>query len=157
MRTLYGYPAFLTPASAVALASVAGWLAFGHIAARVHWADMRATPPSARALVASSGALAALAWGYAELASFRSPEISTSILAFYFAACGVATILVGRRRGIAGARRIGLGLAVYAALKAVVQVSALSAVGLRITSYLLVGCFLLAVAYWYREPASAVG
>jgi hypothetical protein len=150
-RPVYGYPAFLTPASAVALAAVSGWLVFGHIAARVEWADMRATPPSIRALVASSGALAALGWGYEELAHFHSREVSTSILAFYFAACGVATILVGRHRAIAGVRQVGLILAVYAALKAVIQVSSLPSVAPRIAIYLLVGCFLLAVAYWYRD------
>ena len=44
-------------------------------------------------------------------------------------------------------------LAIYAALKAVVQASSLTLVGLRVGSYLLVGCFLLAVAYWYRATA----
>ena len=47
-------------------------------------------------------------------------------------------------------RRAGLALAIYAALKAVVQASGLSSVGLRVGSYLAVGGFLLGVAYWYR-------
>ena len=41
-------------------------------------------------------------------------------------------------------------LAVIAALKAIVQSTDLEAVGLRVGSYLLVGGFLMAVAYWYR-------
>jgi uncharacterized membrane protein len=49
----------------------------------------------------------------------------------------------------------GLALAIYAALKAVAQASGLSAIGLRVGSYLLVGCFLLGVAYWYRAAGDA--
>jgi hypothetical protein len=47
-------------------------------------------------------------------------------------------------------RHVGLGLAIFAALKAIAEASSL-AIGLRVGSYLLAGVFLLAVAYWYRE------
>ena len=50
-------------------------------------------------------------------------------------------------------RRVGLAVALYAALKAVVQASELTTIGLKVGSYLLVGCFLLGVAYWYRAAA----
>ncbi len=49
----------------------------------------------------------------------------------------------------------GLALAVYAALKALVQVADLASVGLRVASYLLVGVFLLGVGYWYRSAGDA--
>jgi hypothetical protein len=49
---------------------------------------------------------------------------------------------------------VGLALALYAALRAFVQTSAIDAIGLRVGSYLLVGGFLLAVGYWYRAAGS---
>jgi hypothetical protein len=72
-------------------------------------------------------------------------------------------IQFGRSRRVAAARQAGLALALYAAVKAIVQVSAIDPVGLRVGSYLLVGGFLLAVGFWYRAagdrpavPAPAV-
>ena len=47
-------------------------------------------------------------------------------------------------------RHVGLGLAIFAALKAIAEASSLD-IGLRVGSYFLAGLFLLAVAYWYRE------
>ena len=47
-------------------------------------------------------------------------------------------------------RHVGLGLAIFAALKAIAEASSLE-IGFRVGSYLLAGLFLLAVAYWYRE------
>ncbi|MFL5574732.1 MAG: hypothetical protein ACJ79S_01990, partial [Gemmatimonadaceae bacterium] len=106
------------------------------------------------------GALAAFLWGREELARAFSSDLATFLLIGYYAAAGVVAILVGRQRALAGARRAGLALAVYAALKAIAQASDLSDVALRVGSYLLVGLFLLAVAYWYRggqdeEPLAA--
>jgi hypothetical protein len=50
---------------------------------------------------------------------------------------------------------VGLALAIFAALKAVAQAYELRQVGLRVGSFLLVGAFLLAVAYWYRATGEA--
>ncbi len=110
-------------------------------------------------VIGAAGAVAAVLWGREELSRAFSREIATFLLILYYAAVGVAAIHVGRWRAIPGARRAGLALAMYAALKAVVQASSLSLVGLRVGSYLLVGCFLLAVAYWYRaatEPDASI-
>ena len=76
----------------------------------------------------------------------------------FYASHRVGAIPSGRRRGVAALRQVGLALAIYAALKAVAQASTVALIGLRVGSYLLVGCFLLAVAYWYRaagEPSVA--
>ena len=63
---------------------------------------------------------------------------------------GVASIFIGRARAIRVLRHVGLGLAIFAALKAIAEASSLD-IGLRVGSYFLAGLFLLAVAYWYRE------
>ncbi|AHG92370.1 hypothetical protein J421_4835 (plasmid) [Gemmatirosa kalamazoonensis] len=57
-------------------------------------------------------------------------------------------------RRIPAARQAGLALALYAALKAIVQASTLDPVGLRVGSYLLVGGFLLGVGWWYRAAGA---
>jgi hypothetical protein len=90
-----------------------------------------------------------------ELASAVSPDVSTFLLIFYYASCGVAAIFVGRRDSRSDLRRVGLALAIFAALKAVAQAYELAQVGLRVGSFLLVGGFLLAVAYWYRAAGDA--
>lgn len=95
----------------------------------------------------------ALGWGREELRHAFSPAMATFLLVAYYALVGVVTIGVGRARGAAGARRVGLALAVLAGLKAIVQVSGIDAIGLRVGSYLLVGAFLLGVAWWYRKGA----
>lgn len=160
-RPLYAYTPFATLPSLAALAAVAGWAAFGPIVWRAPWVEP-ATPadPSLRELLPGLGALAAFLWGREELARAFSSDLATFLLIGYYAAAGVVAILVGRQRALAGARRAGLALAVYAALKAIAQASDLSDVALRVGSYLLVGLFLLAVAYWYRggqdeEPLAA--
>jgi hypothetical protein len=92
-----------------------------------------------------------------------SPDVATFLLVGYFAAAGIAAISVGRARRVAGARQAGIGLALYAAVKALAQASHLDPVGLRVGSYLVVGGFLLAVGYWYRaagdrrEPERGAG
>jgi hypothetical protein len=51
-------------------------------------------------------------------------------------------------------RHVGLGLAIFAALKAMAEASSL-VIGWRVASYFLAGLFLLAVAYWYRDREAA--
>ena len=89
-------------------------------------------------------------WGNTELSHAYSARVATFLLILYYAAVGVASIFVGRAREIRILRHVGLGLAIFAALKAIAEASSL-AIGLRVGSYLLAGVFLLAVAYWYRE------
>ena len=106
---------------------------------------------------AAAAPLIAFLWGRAELAGAWAPETSTFLLIVYYAATGTVALLAGRRLGRTLVRRVGLGLAIFAALKALVEAAGLSAVSLRIGSYLLVGCFLLAVAYWYRGGRGGEG
>lgn len=140
-RVHYQYRPFATPASLGALAVSAAWFVCAWHAARL-WPDR----PNALRLVALA---VAFLWGRMELAGAISAEASTFLLIAYYAVVGVIAIFLGRARGIPALRHVGLGLAVYAALKAVVQASEL-AIGLRIGSYFLAGAFMMAVAYWYR-------
>ncbi len=152
-RPAFGYAPFLTPAS-LGAASVVAALAVLEWRVRRHGAD--AFGRGERTLLTALAPVAALLWGREELARVGSPELSTFLLVGYFAAAGVAALAVGRARRVAGARQVGLALAIYAALKALAQASELRSVGLRVGSYLLVGAFLLAVGYWYRSAGERV-
>ena len=93
-------------------------------------------------------------WGNTELSHAYSSDISTFLLILYYAVVGVAAIFIGRHRTIRVLRHTGLGLAIFAALKAMAEASSLD-IGWRVASYFLAGLFLLAVAYWYRDRDSA--
>lgn len=148
-RPAFAYTPFLTSASLAAFAAVVGWVV---VTLHAH-----AMPPveseSGLQPVGLAGALAAAAaflWGREELIRAVSIEMAIFLVILYFAASGVAAILAGRVFSLAAARRTGLAVAVYAALKALYQAADLERVGLRIGAYVLVGTFLLAVAFWYR-------
>jgi hypothetical protein len=155
-RPAFAYPPFLTSASVVAAVVVAAWVVFAWQAWRVCRPDANdptcppLLSPVERGAVVGAAAVDALLWGREELARAGSPEISTFLLVGYFAAAGIAVIFAGRLRRVPAARQAGLALALYAAFKALLQASALDAVGLRVASYLVVGAFLLGVGYWYR-------
>ena len=146
-RPPFAYPPFRTEASAIALAVVAGWWLWAVVAPRADAAGRRA--------YLAPAALATFWWGRTELAHAGSAELASFLLTLYYAAFGVAAILAGRLRAAAAARHAGLALALYAALRALVGASDLRQVQLRVGSYLLVGAFLLAVAYWYRAAGDA--
>jgi hypothetical protein len=103
-------------------------------------------------------AVSALAflWSYLELRRAFSADVSTFLLIAYFATCGVLAIHQGRVRGNGRLRQVGLSLAVLAALYAIIEASNVQQIGLRVGSYLLVGGFLLGVAWWYRGEGRAV-
>ena len=154
-RPAFGYTPFVTPESAAALVVVAAAWAMGLILRDA--LETEAVGPTERAILGAIGAVAAFLWVQVELARAFSPERAAFLLIVFYAAAGVALIFLGRRRGIPGGRRIGLLLAVLAALKAIVQSSELTTIGLRVGAFLVVGGFLMAVAYWYRaagEPAA---
>ncbi|HEU4631049.1 MAG TPA: DUF2339 domain-containing protein [Gemmatimonadaceae bacterium] len=153
-RPAYAYRPFLTLPSLAALVLVAAWWTAGRHAARVVRAP--AAGATERALLGALGGVALFLWGYAELARAVAPETAAFLVIVYVAASGVLVIQLGRRWAMAGGRRVGLALAVYAALRAIVQASDFASIGLRVGSYLLVGGFLLAVAYWYRAAGEAV-
>jgi hypothetical protein len=153
-RPPYAYTPFLTEASLGALMLVLAIGFAGWNASRTSWPD---GPPRSRGLgiVGSLGIVAAFIWGHVELASAYSPDLATFLLIAYYATCGLAAIFIGRRSSLPDLRRVGLALAIFAALKAVAQAYQLRQVGLRVGSFLLVGAFLLAVAYWYRATGEA--
>ncbi|GJG86148.1 hypothetical protein tb265_13290 [Gemmatimonadetes bacterium T265] len=153
-RPAFAYRPFLTAPSAGAAAVVGGWA----VCAAVVWrAGDDLLPRAERAAVVAVAAGVALLWGRQELAGAVAPDMATFLLVGYFAVAGVATLALGRARRIAAARQAGLALALYAALKALVEVSQLDAVALRVGSYLLVGGFLLGVGYWYRGGEVSTG
>jgi uncharacterized membrane protein len=90
-----------------------------------------------------------------EVAQAYSRDISAFLLTSYYAACGVGSIVVGRRVQVAKLRVAGLCLAIYAALKAVVQVTDIESLALRVGAYAAVGVFLLGAGYLYREQRVA--
>ena len=149
IREPYDYTPFLTRPSIGALAMVLAIALLGWNAARTELRD-GLLPPRQRNAVQGLGIAAAFIWGHVELSEAFSPDMAVFLLIIYYAACGVAAIFVGRRSSVTDLRRVGLGLAIFAALKAVAQGYELDTIGLRVGSFLLVGAFLLAVAYWYR-------
>lgn len=153
-RPDYAYAPFLTVPSLVAASVLAFWILAGVVSREDAGEDGEEAAPDGLVLVLSprfwwtAAAVLALFWGREELAYAISPDIANFLLIAYFAVAGVAAIAVGRVRSIAGARQAGLALAVYADLKAIFQAAQISAIGLRVGSYLLSGFFLLAVGYW---------
>jgi hypothetical protein len=102
------------------------------------------------------------ALGRQEFAEAVSADVSTFLLIGYFAVAGIGAIALGRARRVPAARQVGLALALYAALKAFVEASALDAVGLRwgATCWWAASCS--PSGYWYRAagarpPACARG
>ena len=155
-RPAYQYTPFLTSASFAALAMSAAWLVVSWNAYRVELADAGPGTIETRTAVRLAGSVVTFMWGNVELSRAYSDDISTFLLILYYALVGVAAIFVGRARGIRILRHVGLGLAIFAALKAIAEASSLE-IGLRVGSYLLAGVFLLAVAYWYRDRESGIG
>ena len=179
-RAAWQYVPFATTASLAALATVAGWWLASREAqaialvredaameraprgrdARLGDSERRiahrvaAETPDDGAVLRSVAYTIAFLWGHEELRHAWSPAIATFALIAYYAVIGVASIGVGRMRASSAARRVGLALAVFAGLKAIVQASSITAIGLRVGSYLLVGGFLLGVAWWYRAGAT---
>lgn len=150
-RPRYAYVPFVTSASLAAGAVVAAW---AFLARRV-WRDGAGVfPTGERRLLVALALVVAIGWGREELAHAVAPDVATVLLIAYFAVVGIASIALGRARRLPVARQVGLALALYAAVKALLQASQLDAVGLRILSYLVVGGFFLGIAYWYRAAGS---
>jgi hypothetical protein len=101
------------------------------------------------------GGLLGVLWGYLELRDAFGADISTFVVIAYFAVCGAVAIDQGRSRALGHLRQIGLGFSVLAALYAISAASDVQQIGLRVGSYLLVGAFLLGVAWWYRGDEAA--
>lgn len=158
-RPEFQYTPFLGQASVAASAVSIAWAVFSWQASRTEWPGAVPELLRHRAAVRGAGGLIAFLWVREELLRFASPDQATFSLIFYYALTGVVAISVGRHRSFAELRRWGLALAIYAAAKAVLQASGLGSIGFKVGSYVVVGIFLLAVAYWYRaggeRPAAA--
>ena len=149
-RLPYRYTPFFTTPSLAALAMSAAWLTVSWNAFRAELTDSGPEAIQTRTAIRLAGSAVTFLWGNTELSHAYSADIATFLLILYYATVGVGAIFVGRAREIRLLRQVGLGLAIFAALKAIAEASSL-AIGLRVGSYLLAGLFLLAVAYWYRE------
>jgi hypothetical protein len=150
-RPAYHYVPFVTLASLAACATVAAWWVFAHEVRRAQAEGMTLIEGDGARILAAVPFGAAFVWGRAELAAAGSPDLATFLLIGYYAVVGVGAIVVGRRRQLARARQVGLLLACYAALKALVEAWGLTAIGLRVGSCLLAGLFITLVAYLYRD------
>ena len=93
----------------------------------------------------------AILWGRMEVANAGTPDLAAFLLTSYYAACGVASIVAGRRLEIGRLRVGGLVLSMYAAVKAVVVVTDIGSVLLRVGAWAAVGMFLLGAGYLYRD------
>ena len=152
-RYAYSYTPFATRSSASAMSAALGlWLAGEVIGAGKGPASSLADRP------VRLGALIGLLiiWGRMEMAQAFSPDLAGFLLVSYYAACGVASIVAGRRLGIGRLRVAGLALAIYAGLKGLVEVTEIGSVLLRVGAYAAVGLFLLGAGYLYREQRPAV-
>lgn len=149
-RQPYRYTPFLTEASLAAFAISVAWIWFAWQASRLLAPRMS---PGTNAALRLSGLAVAFTWVRAELVGAGSPDIAAFLLIAYYAACGVGAVFLGRARALPVLRHVGLALAIYAALKTVIEGSSM-AIGLRIGSYFVAGLFMMSVAYWYRDGAA---
>jgi hypothetical protein len=147
-RQAYAYVPFMTRSSASALCATLGLALAGAVLGRgrgaaAQWADR---PVRLGALIGF-----VILWGRMELAEAFSRDLATFLLIAYYAACGLASIIVGRTLLIQRLRVAGLALAIFAAVKAVMHASEIGGVLLRVGAYGAVGVFLLGAGYLYRE------
>jgi hypothetical protein len=153
-RQAYAYVPFLTRSSASALVATLGLGMAGLLIARApgerdtRWAD--------RPVRLGAVAAFAILWGRMEVAQAFSSDLASFLLIAYYAACGLASILAGRILGVQPLRLAGLALAIYAAVKAVVEASLIGGIALRVGAYGAVGVFLLGAGYLYREKSATV-
>lgn len=154
-RIRYQYRPFMTAASLAAAAIATSWLFMSWHASR-HLTSGRLAEEMPRNVVRILGAAVAFMWIRQELAYAWSTSIGAFLLAAYYAIAGVAAIFVGRNRGISLLRQLGLALCVVAALTTILE-SSTREIGWKVASYILVGAFLLGVAYWYRVTGPVRG
>ncbi len=147
-RGAYSYVPFMTRSSASALCAALGIALAGELIGK---ADGGASSLCDRPVRFGVLIGFVILWGRMELAQAFNADLAAFLLVSYYAACGVASIIAGRRLGIGRLRVAGLALAIYAGLKGVVQVTDIGSVLLRVGAYAAVGVFLLGAGYLYRE------
>lgn len=85
------------------------------------------------------------------LVVLASGSYTAVALTAFYAATGVALIIAGRRRGRLALRRGGLGLSLYAPLRAFATATDVDNTGVRVAVYFVAGMFMLLVAFLYRS------
>ena len=144
----YTYVPFTTRSSLSALVAAAAIGAAGWVLSSGDGGPSRLASRAVR-LVALVGFL--ILWGRMEISGGWNPDLAGFLLTAYYAACGLASIMAGRRLGVSRLRLSGLGLSIFAAVKAIVESSLIGGLPLRVGAYGAVGVFLLAAGYVYRE------
>ena len=154
-RPAYEYMPFATRESLAAALAVVGWIALFRIARPADFLpDLDAKDRAAlRVALITGGSVMAFLWGVAELEGAWNRTAATALLIVYYAATGTLMIWLGRTRDFRPLRLIGLGLALLAAGKAMVEAFELPNVAVRISVFFVVSAFLIAVGYWYRHGA----
>ncbi len=147
-RNAYGYVPFATRSSASALVATLGLVIAGELVSR---GKGEAAKLVDRPMTIGVTVAFLIVWGRMELAHAYSPDLAAFLLTSYYAACGVGSIIAGRGLAMSRLRIGGLCLAIYAAVKALVEVTNISSLLLRVGAYAAVGVFLLGAGYLYRE------
>jgi hypothetical protein len=152
-RARYEYLPFATWASVAALVAVVGWIAGMRLVSRPEFLPDIAVKlrASLREAFITGAAATAFVWCRAELAWAWSPIAATSLLIVYYAATGALMIYFGRRYVVRHLRLIGLGVALWAAGKALVEAFGLPNVAVRIAVFSAVALFLIGIGYWYSR------
>ena len=146
-RAAYSYMPFASRSSASALCAALGIGVAGLVLARGRGvAKDSADRPLRLGLLIGFLIL----WGRMELAHAFSADMASFLLSSYYAACGVGSIIAGRQWGMGKLRVAGLGLALFAAFKALVEVTDIQSLLLRVSAYAAVGVFLLGAGWLYR-------
>jgi hypothetical protein len=153
-RQAFAYAPFATRSSASALSATVGFALAGLVLGRSEGAPAKVADRAVRLAVPIGFAIL---WGRMEVAGGWTPDIAAFLLIAYYGACGVGSILAGRRYGVGRLRLAGLGLAIYAAVKAIMEASLIGELMLRVGAYGAVGVFLLAAGYIYREAGRGGG
>ena len=152
-RWPFSYTPFLTRSSASALVATLGVGAAGVVLAT---GGSEARRLANRGTRLGSAIGFAIVWGRMEVAHAFNHDLASFLLISYYAACGVASILAGRTLGIGRLRAAGLALAIYAAVKAIVEATDIGGDMLRVGAYAAVGVFLLGAGYLYRDQSDAL-
>jgi hypothetical protein len=145
-REAYVYSPFATPESALAAVVLAALFAAWRIVGEEQ-------PPK---LLKGGVVVWAFAWVHQELMFAFNPTAATLLRVSYYALTSVAAVWIGKAKGVAILRHLGLGLAVAAAGTALYSASALANTAARIAADLVAAGFLLAIAFWYRKPGAGV-
>jgi hypothetical protein len=152
-RAEFAYSPFITRESAASAAVLITWVA----ATALSLGSADGDRARFGRLAHAGGWCWAFLWAHRELADAFSHATSTLSLVSLEALAAVLAVGAGRAGDARVLRRVGLALAIVAAVRALGAARTVDVVGVRIASYLVASAFLLGIAFWYRrregEPA----